>query len=185
MSDEPLRAVAYHLDIATARHRPTSLGTGHCDGALPVARAHVQLLVGQDRRHLELEGELGYVEPPARGIAGAAPRARPRADGLEPYLVEAQGPRAAGGVHDRSRAEAIRVAILPAQPVEHEVATIVELQGDPVPARELGAQRARAPFAVHPGQAGHLEALPARGDDAAGGHARQRVVIGRIAALRA
>src|SRR6266852_6640994 len=108
MSDEPLGAVAYHLEIATARHRPTSLGTGHRDGALPVARAHIQLLIGEDRRHLELEGELGHAEPPARGIAGAAPRARPRVDGLEPYPVEAQGLRAAGGVHDRSRAEAIR-----------------------------------------------------------------------------
>src|SRR5712692_5527949 len=127
MSDESLGAVAYHLDIATARHRPTSLGTGHRDGALPVTRAHVQLLIGEDRRHLELEVELGHVEPPARGIAGAGPWARPRADGLEPHLVEAQGPRAAGGVHDRSGAEAIRLAILPAQTIEHEVAAVLQL----------------------------------------------------------
>src|SRR5712692_1248506 len=140
MSDEPLGAVAYHLDIATARHRPTSLGAGHRDGALPVARAHVELLIGQDRRHLELEGKLGHAEPPTRGIAGAAPRARPRADGLEPYLVGAEGPRAAGCVHDGSRAEAIRLAILPAQPVEHEVAAVLQLERHPVPARELGPQ---------------------------------------------
>src|SRR5712691_11391219 len=119
MSDEPLGAVAYHLDIATARHRPTPLGTGHRDGALPVACAHVELLIVEDGRHLELEGEFWHAEPPARGIAGAGPWARPRADGLEPYLVEAQGPRAAGGVHDGSGAEAIRLAILSAQPIEH------------------------------------------------------------------
>src|SRR5882672_3144885 len=116
---ESLGPVAYHLDISTTSHRPR-----HDNGPLPVARAHDQLLVGEHGSDLKIEAEPGYAEPPSRGIARAAPRARPCVDGLERHLVEAQGPRAPRGVHDGAGAEAIRAAVLAAQPVEHEIAPV-------------------------------------------------------------
>src|SRR5882672_11986363 len=130
---EPLGTVAYHLDISTTSHRPR-----HDHGPLPVARAHVQLLVGERGRDLEIETEPGYAKPPPRGIAGAASRARPRVEGLERHVGEAQGPRAPRGIDDGAGAEEIRAAVLAAQPIEHELASIVQLERDPVPARELG-----------------------------------------------
>src|SRR5262249_10826521 len=175
-----LGSVAYHLEIATTRRRAR-----HDHRPLPVARAHVQLLVGERGRDLQIETEPDDAEPPARGIADSAPRARPHLRGLEARIGEAQRLRRARGVDDDARAEAVRAAVLATQPVEHELAPVVELEREPVPACELGAERARAPLPIHPGQACDFEAVAPYGDRAARGHAGQRVVVGSVARLGA
>ena len=54
-ADGPLGTVAYHLDISPTSHLPC-----HDHGPLPVARAHVQLLVGEHGSDLKIEAEPGH-----------------------------------------------------------------------------------------------------------------------------
>src|SRR5436305_9055899 len=149
-----LLAVAGQLDVAVPRDRPSGGGAGDRDRPLPVAERGVELLVGEVGADVQVEPLGGDREPPAVGVAGAAPRARPAAGGGE--ADGAPGERPAGAVAEDERPLARRVgaAAAPAQAIEHQLAAVVELEGEPVPAHLVGAERARAPLAVHPGQAG-------------------------------
>ena len=126
----------------------------------------------------------GNREAPARRIAHAARRARPVLEGLERHVLARERPRAAVGGDERARAVRVGGAVAPAQPVDHQVAPVVELEREPVPAGEVGAERARPPLAVHPGEPGDRERCRAHPHRAARGHAGERVVVRRIARLR-
>src|SRR5882724_10319870 len=176
--------VADELHVTVTGDGPSAVGAAHLHRAFPVARAHVQLLVGQPRRDRQLEAARGVGEPPAGGIFDPAPAAAPGPGGLEAHAVALEHPRAAARVHHHAGAEGIGGAVPPAEAVVHQLAPVLELEGEPVPARQVPAHRGRAPLAVHPREPLHLESLAAEPDGAARGHARERVVVGGIAGLR-
>ena len=87
-------------------------------------------------------------------------------------------------VHQRAARARIACAIGAPQLVEHQLAAIGQLQRQPVPALLLALQEAGAELVIHPAVARHFKPLAVHGDGAARGHARERVVVGRVAGLR-
>ena len=73
----------------------------------------------------------------------------------------------------------------PPQPVQHHIASIVQLQRKPVPAGLSLFEEAGTEFVIHPARAVHLHLTATDSDRSGGRHARQRVIEGGIAGILA
>jgi hypothetical protein len=67
------------------------------------------------------------------------------------------------------------------QAIEHQLAAVLQVQGEPVPARLIGGQRLAAPFAVEPGRTADLIGLAVQHQAAVGLEERLAVVIRSLA----
>src|SRR6185295_18443657 len=184
-STPPSTGVSGHLDVAVPGDRPAVRTACDFDGALPVAEGKAQLLIGEEGPDVEREPLRGDLEMPARRVAGTARGAGPGRGFGEAEGGRRDRPARAVREDQRRPARRVRAAVAPSQAIEHQLAPVVELEREPVPAHLVGGESAGAPFAIEPGEPGDGEALAAEADVTPCGHPRQRVVVGRLARRRA
>jgi len=86
----PEAQIARQLDITVAGNRPTSARPGEAHRAFPVAQRQIEFLIGNQRRDVELQRQLGDTEVPADRITRSM-RALP---GLLRLNADVIGPQA-------------------------------------------------------------------------------------------
>ena len=74
-------------------------------------------------------------------------------------------------------------AVAPAHDVDHQVGPVVELDGEPVPARLRLLEEAGPELVIHPAQPLDVESLASDHEPAGGSQPGERVVVGRVAEL--
>src|SRR5437588_1987266 len=95
---------------------------------------------------------------------------------LDAHLIAADMDHGAVARHERSRRRDIDRAVGAADLIEHQLAVVIELDGEPVPSLLTLAEMGAAEFVIHPGNAAATLSVDTAGDV----EARHRVVMRRV-----
>src|SRR5215475_10015233 len=96
---------------------------------------------------------------PARWIGRLGVRTRPRSGGGDGEITRRQRPGAAIWLNQRATEQGIISAILQTNVAEHQLAIVIQLQTEPVPALSARRERAGAELVIHPRRPADIERL--------------------------
>ena len=108
-------------------------------------------------------------------------RTLPRRQRLDLEIRQSELARRAVGVGDCAFGIFAQCTIVAPQNIYRNVATVIKLQREPIPAADAFVQRTCAPFAIHPRIASDRHGFAARCHRTARGHPCERIIIRSVA----
>ena len=94
---------------------------------------------------------------PSGGIAGTGRGAPPPLEDIDPYVVTPEVFESSVCSDQGPRRAQVRLSIRATQTIDHQVASVVEPEAEPVPARHLGAKLRGSPLVVEPRRTLHRD----------------------------
>src|SRR5512139_2024466 len=169
--------VPRQLDVPFPLDRLPAGGSTGPDRSFPVPDGGSQFLVRNAGDDVQFQAFGRNPEPPAGGIPRAAFRAPPVLEDLDPHVVGGERPEGAVREDQRAGAERIGAPVRAAEPVEHQVLPVRQLQGEPVPAGLSLFEGTGPPLAVQPGVPLHRKRGIFHPHVPAGRQAGHRVIV--------